>query len=139
MTYYLDELVPGMSESIVRTVTEHDIELFGEATGDRNPVHFDETFAGQTIFKGRVAHGALSAGFISAVLGMKIPGPGAIFVSLTVRFKAAVRIGDAVETVCTVREIAGKRRVTFDCVCKVGDLVVTEGEAVVVPPGRPKG
>ena len=140
MTYYIEDLKPGMSESFAKTVTERDIELFGEVSGDVNPVHFDEAFASKTIFKGRIAHGVLSASYISTVLGMKMPGPGTIFMSLTTKFKAPVRIGDEVTATCTVREvIAEKRRVIFDCACKVGDLVVIEGEAMVMAPSRPKG
>ena len=81
MTYYIEDLKPGMSESFTKTVTERDIELFGEVSGDVNPVHFDEAFASKTIFKGRIAHGVLSASYISTVLGMKMPGPGTIFMS----------------------------------------------------------
>ncbi len=76
MTYYIEDLKPGMAESFSKTVTERDIELFGEVSGDVNPVHFDEEFAKTTIFKGRIAHGVLSASYISTVLGMKMPGPG---------------------------------------------------------------
>ncbi|MBV8977389.1 MAG: MaoC family dehydratase [Alphaproteobacteria bacterium] len=140
MTYTIDDLKPGMSEGYTRTVTERDIELFGEVSGDVNPVHFDEAFAATTIFKGRIAHGMLSASYISTVLGMKMPGPGTIFMSLTTRFKAPVRIGDTVATTCTVREVnAEKRRVLFDCVCKVGETTVVEGEALVMAPARAKG
>ncbi len=78
---YIDELKPGMSASLDHTVTERDVHLFGEATGDMNPVHFDEEFARRTVFRGRVAHGALSIGFISAVVGTKLPGEGSIFLS----------------------------------------------------------
>ncbi|HVV63930.1 MAG TPA: MaoC family dehydratase [Rhizomicrobium sp.] len=139
MTYYLDELKPGMSESFTRTVAARDLDLFGEVSGDRNPVHFDEGYAKSTIFKGRIAHGMLSASYISTVLGMQIPGPGTIFLGLTVRFKAPVRIGDTVVTICAVREIdVQKRRAIFDCVCKVGEVSVIEGEATVMPPSRPK-
>ena len=139
MTYFIDELKPGMSESLSKTVSERDIELFGEVSGDTNPVHFDEEFARTTMFKGRIAHGMLSASYISTVLGMKMPGPGTIFMSLTTRFKAPVRIGDTVTTVCTVREVnAEKRRVVFDCVCKVADTTVIEGEAMVMAPSRAK-
>jgi len=139
MAYYIEDLKPGMSESFSKTVSEHDIALFGEVSGDTNPVHFNEEFAKTTPFKGRIAHGVLTASYISTVLGMKMPGPGTIFMSLTTRFKAPVRIGDTVTAVCTVREIVlEKRRVTFDCVCKVGDTVVIEGEALVMPPARPK-
>lgn len=139
MPYYIEDLKPGMSESFSHTVTERDIELFGEVSGDMNPAHFDAAFAATTPFKTRIAHGVLSASYISTVLGMKMPGPGSIFISLTTRFKAPVRIGDTVTATCTVKEVlAEKRRVSFDCACKVGDTVVVEGEAVVMPPPRPK-
>ena len=137
MTYYIDELKPGLSESLTKTVTERDVELFGEVSGDKNPVHFDEEYAKGTIFRGRIAHGMLSASYISTVLGMQIPGPGTIFMSATTRFKAPVRIGDAVVTTCTVREVnSEKRRVIFDCVCRVKDTTVIEGEALVMAPSR---
>ena len=138
MPYYMEDLKPGMSESFSRTVTERDIQLFGEISGDMNPAHFDEEWAKKTIFKGRIAHGVLTASYISTVLGMKMPGPGTIFVALGTQFKAPVRIGDTVVATCTVREvIPEKRRVLFDCVCKVGDTVVIEAEASVMPPKRP--
>ena len=138
MTYYIDDLKPGMSESFTKTVTERDVELFGEVSGDVNPVHFDEAFAAGTIFKGRIAHGVLSSSYISTVLGMKMPGPGTIFMALTTRFKAPVRIGDTVTATCTVREgHPEKRRVVFDCACKVGDRTVVDGEAMVMAPARP--
>jgi 3-hydroxybutyryl-CoA dehydratase len=136
--YYYEDLKPGMSASFTKTVTERDVELFGEVSGDRNPVHFDEAFARATIFRGRVAHGVLAISYISNVLGNEIPGPGTIFVSATTRFKAPVRIGDTVVTVCTVRELLEKRRVVFDCACSVAGNVVVESEAVVMAPGRPK-
>ena len=137
MTYYIDELKVGMSKSLTKTVTERDVELFGEVSGDRNPVHFDEDYAKGTIFKGRIAHGMLSASYISTVLGMQIPGPGTIFMSATTRFRAPVRIGDTVVTTCTVREVnVEKRRVMFDCICKVKDTTVVEGEALVMAPAR---
>lgn len=139
MPYYADDLKPGMSESYTRTVTERDIQLFGEVSGDMNPAHFDEEWAKTTMFKGRIAHGVLSSSYISTVLGMKMPGPGTIFMSLTTRFKAPVRIGDTVTATCTVRDVVlDKRRVTFDCVCKVGDTTVVDGEALVMAPARPK-
>jgi len=139
MPYYIDDLKPGMSESFTRTVTESDIQKFGEVSGDMNPAHFDEEWAKTTMFKGRIAHGVLSASYISTVLGMKMPGPGTIFMSLTTRFKAPVRIGDTVVATCTVREVVtDKRRVVFDCVCKVGDTTVVDGEAMVMAPARPK-
>ena len=139
MTYYIDDIKPGMSESFTKTISERDIQLFGEVSGDTNPVHFDEEFAKTTIFKGRIAHGVLSASYISTVLGMQMPGPGTIFVSMATRFLAPVRIGDTVTATCTVREVLPeKRRVVFDCVCKVGETTVVEGEATVMPPRAPK-
>jgi 3-hydroxybutyryl-CoA dehydratase len=133
---YLDELQPGMSASMERVVTERDIQLFGEATGDMNPVHFDEDFARRTIFRGRVAHGALSVGFISAVIGTKLPGAGTIFVSASIVFKSPVRIGDTVVTTVTIREVLGREAI-LDCVCKVGDRLMLESEARVLVPKRP--
>jgi 3-hydroxybutyryl-CoA dehydratase len=136
MTYYLDELKPGLSESISRIVSERDVELFGEASGDRNPVHFDEAYARKTIFRGRIVHGALSIGFVSAVIGNKLPGAGTIFMSANVVFKLPVRIGETVVTTVTVREING-REVLLDCVCKVGEREVLTAEAQVLAPRRP--
>ena len=137
MSYAIEDLSPGMSASVVRTVTERDIALFGEVSGDTNPVHFDDAFARATPFKGRIAHGVLAASYLSTVLGMEMPGPGTIFVGLNVRFKAPVRIGDTVKATCTVREVLlERRRVIFDCACSVGDVVVLEGEATVMPPRK---
>jgi 3-hydroxybutyryl-CoA dehydratase len=138
MTVYLEDIAPGMSRTAERTVTERDIQLFGEATGDMNPVHFDEEYARATLFRGRVAHGLLSVGYISAVLGMELPGPGTIFVSANIAFKAPVRIGDTVRTVCTVKSIGEGRAVTIACQCFVGDTLVVDGEAQVLAPRRPK-
>ena len=138
MTYYLDTLAPGQSEQLSHTVTERDVELFGEATGDRNPVHFDEAYAKKTVFRGRVAHGALTMGFVSAVIGTRLPGAGTIFLGCSAAFKAPVRIGDTVVTICTVRGIEG-REALLDCQCRVGDTVVMEAEARVLAPRRPPG
>jgi 3-hydroxybutyryl-CoA dehydratase len=137
--YYVDDLKPGMSARFEKTVSERDVALFGEVSGDMNPVHFDEEFARRTVFRGRIVHGVLCLSYISTVLGMKMPGPGTIFMSATSRFKAPVRIGDTIVTTCTVKEaVPEKRRVLFDCVCKVGDTVAVEGEALVMAPARSK-
>ena len=137
MTYYYEDLKVGQSESLSHTVTARDIELFGEATGDFNPVHFDEAYARKTVFRGRVAHGALSIGFISAVVGMKLPGPGTIFVSATINFKGPVRIGETVVTTCTVVEVGERRKVVLDCHCSVDGKVVVETQVVVLAPKKP--
>src|SRR3954464_15809070 len=137
MTVYYEELSVGQSASSQHTVTERDIQLFGEATGDMNPVHFDEDYARKTLFRGRVAHGVLTLGFMSAVLGNQLPGAGAIFVSSTTRFKGPVRIGDTVHTVCTVKEIRERREVVMACECSVAGKIVVEAEALVLAPKKP--
>ena len=137
VSVYYEDLKVGQSASIENTVTEEDVQAFGKATGDMNPVHFDEEYAKKTLFKGRVAHGVLSIGFISAVLGMKLPGEGTIFVSAKVEFKAPVRIGDTVVTTGTVKEIGERRRVEMDCLCTVNGNPVVTGEALVLAPKRP--
>ena len=138
--HYLEDLSIGQSASYTRTITESDIQQFGAVSGDLNPLHFDDDYAKKTIFRGRIAHGMLSASFLSTVLGTQLPGAGSIFLSATIRFKAPVRIGDTVTAICTVREIfVPKGRVTFDCICKVGDTVVIEGEAMVKVPSRGTG
>ena len=137
MTVYLEDIQVGMTDTYTRTVSERDVQLFGEATGDMNPVHFDEEYARKTIFRGRVAHGALTVGFVSAVVGNELPGAGTIFTGATIALKAPVRIGDTVVTSCTVRAVEG-RQVVLDCVCRVGETVVLESEVRVIAPKRPK-
>jgi 3-hydroxybutyryl-CoA dehydratase len=137
MTVYLEDLKVGMSAGLTHTVTEQDIELFGQATGDRNPVHFDEAFARKTVFRGRVAHGALLIGYVSAVIGNALPGPGTIFSGATIAFKAPVRLGDTVIVTCTVSAIEG-RNVTLDCTGRVGEQVVAEMRAHAIAPKKPR-
>jgi 3-hydroxybutyryl-CoA dehydratase len=137
--HFIEDLSVGQSASYTKTVTEADIVKFAEVSGDNNPVHLDEAFAQSTMFKGRIAHGMLSAGFISTVIGTKLPGSGTIYMSQTLRFKAPVRIGDTVTATCTITEIIPeKRRAVLTTVCKVGDTVVIEGEALVMVPARGK-
>jgi 3-hydroxybutyryl-CoA dehydratase len=129
----LEDLCVGQSARRSRTVTEADIAAFAAVTGDENPVHMDEAYAATTPFKGRIAHGMLSAGYISAVLGVDLPGPGAIYLSQSLRFRRPVRIGDTVEARVTVAAIdADKARVTLETVCSVGGKPVVDGEAVVL-------
>ncbi len=136
-SYCIEELVIGQEAFIEKPVMESDIEIFAELTGDHNPVHLDETYAVGTFFKGRIAHGMLSAGFISAVIGMKLPGPGAIYMSQTLRFLAPVRIGDQVKTVVRVETIdLVKKRSQLQCWCEVAGKRVVEGEALVYVPSR---
>src|SRR3954465_3149591 len=136
---YLDEISDGMTAVFSKTVTEADIVLYAGISGDTNPVHLDEEFAKPTMFKGRIAHGMLTAGFISAVLGTKLPGPGSIYLSQSLKFKAPVRIGDTVRARVTVSAIdQEKARVTFATTCHVGDKIVLDGEAQLLVPRRPQ-
>jgi len=131
--YYLEDLQVGMSSVYSKTVTEADIIMFAGVSGDTNPVHLDEAFAAETPFKGRIAHGMLGASLLSTVFGTKLPGPGCIYVSQDLRFKAPVRIGDTVVAKVTISEIVPeKRRVTFACECLVGDTVVIDGAATLM-------
>ena len=134
---FLEDMTVGQSASVTKVVSEKDVEMFAEVSTDRNPVHLDQAYAETTMFKTRIAHGMLSAGFISAALGTKLPGQGTIYLSQSLKFRAPVKLGDEVTTKVTVKDIvAEKKRVVFDTVCSVGDTVVIDGEAVVMPPTR---
>ena len=136
--YYLEDLKVGMTACYARTVTEADVVLFAGISGDTNPVHLNEEFAKETLFQGRIAHGMLSASFISTVLGTKLPGPGCIYLSQSLKFKAPVKIGDTVKARVTVSAIdQEKARVTFATTCHVGDKIVLDGEAQLMVPRRP--
>ncbi|MEM9878019.1 MAG: MaoC family dehydratase [Pseudomonadota bacterium] len=129
------ELTLGQSDFFEKTVTEADIVAFAGVSGDTNPVHLSQDYAQQTQFKTRIAHGMLGASFLSAVFGTKLPGPGCIYLSQTLKFKAPVKIGDTVRASVRVAELLeDKKFVRFDCTCSVGDTVVTEGEALVLVP-----
>ena len=135
--YYLEDLAVGMTARMARTVTEADIVLFAGVSGDTNPVHLNELYAAKTMFGGRIAHGMLTAGLISAVFGTKLPGPGAIYVSQNLRFKAPVRAGDTVEAKVTIMDITPeRRRVAMQTVCSVGEKVILDGDAVLMVPSR---
>lgn len=136
--YFLEDLSVGMEASLTRTVRASDIQQLAEVSGDFNPVHFDETFAAQTMFKRPIAHGMLGASYISAVFGTQLPGPGAIYISQTLNFRGPVYVGDEVTaTVRIVEMMAEKKRAMFHTVCKVRDKVVLEGEAVLLVQKRP--
>ena len=133
----IEDLKVGDSASFQKTVTAADIDLFAQVTGDTNPVHLDEAYASTTMFKGRIAHGMLLAGFISTVLGTKLPGPGAIYMKQELLFRAPVRIGDTVVATATVTELfPEKKRAAFKTVCSVGETVVVEGTALLLVPSR---
>lgn len=135
--YDFEDLNEGMTACFSKTITEADIQLFAEVSGDRNSVHLDEAFAQATPFKGRIAHGMLAASVISAALAGRLPGPGSVYLGQSLRFKAPVRPGDEVTVTVTVRELLPeKRRVTLSTICTVDDLPVIEGEALVMPTSR---
>jgi 3-hydroxybutyryl-CoA dehydratase len=134
--YEFADLRVGMCATFAKTITEADIVLFAAVSGDNNAIHINEEFAAGTIFKGRIAHGMLSASVISAAIANKLPGPGSIYVSQSLRFRAPVRADDTVRATVTVKEMI-PGRFLLATVCTVGGLVVIEGEALVALPAPP--
>jgi 3-hydroxybutyryl-CoA dehydratase len=135
--YDIEDLKVGMSASFAKTITEADIVLFAAASGDNNAVHINEEFAQTTQFKGRIAHGMLSASVISAAIAGRLPGPGTIYLGQNLRFKAPVRPGDTVHATVTVKELmTEKRRVTLTTTCTVAGKVVVDGDALVMPTSK---
>lgn len=130
--YDIEDLHEGMSAGFAKTITEADIILFAGASGDNNAIHINDEFARSTPFGGRIAHGFLTASVISAAVANRLPGPGTIYISQQMNFRAPVRPGDTVQATVTVREIqADRARVVLETVCRVGDTVVVDGEALV--------
>jgi 3-hydroxybutyryl-CoA dehydratase len=129
----LEELTVGRTAQFAKTVTEADVTLFAGVTGDFNPVHVDAVAAAKTRFGGRIAHGMLSAGLISAAIANRLPGPGSIYLGQTLRFTLPVRIGDTITATITVSEILTKRRVKLTTICtnQNGETVL-DGEATVM-------
>ena len=131
--YDLDDLRIGMSATFAKTITEADIVLFAAVSGDNNAVHVNAEYAATTIFKSRIAHGMLSASVISAAIANKLPGPGSIYLSQSLRFIAPVRAGDTVHAVIVVKDIVCERsRVLLSTDCTVSGVVVISGEALVL-------
>ena len=138
-TIYLEDLEIGMTRSLTKVIDEHAINLFAEVSEDRNPIHLDQTAGEASIFKTRIAHGMLSAGLFSALIGERLPGHGTIYMAQNLRFTAPVRIGETVTATVTVTDInVAKRRVALDCVAMVGETVVIKGDALVLAPSRTK-
>ncbi|KAF0675779.1 MaoC family dehydratase [Profundibacterium mesophilum] len=134
-TICIEDIEIGMSRHLWKDVTDRDIELFSEVSTDRNPVHLDETYAQETIFGGRIAHGMLTAGLISAVIGEQLPGHGTIYMGQTLKFLGPVRPGDRVRAEVTVTAIdLPRRRVELATKCVVDGKVVLQGEATVLAP-----
>jgi 3-hydroxybutyryl-CoA dehydratase len=129
-----NEIKIGQTAEYERTITEDDIEKFAEVSGDYNPVHMDEEYAKQTMFKGRIAHGMLSASFISTVIASKLPGPGSIYLKQDLVFRKPVRIGDKITAkVEIVSKNAEKKRITLSTICSNKEnQIVIDGEALVM-------
>lgn len=137
MTRRYSEIRVGDRAFVAKTVSEADVYLFAGITGDLNPAHVNEEIMKTSKFGGRIAHGMLVAGFISAVLGMQLPGPGTIYLSQTIQFKAPVRIGDTVRAEAEVVEKLDKGRIRLRTTCSIQDgTIVADGEALVIAPRR---
>lgn len=136
-TIYLDEIEVGMMRSVTKEITDKDIEMFAAVSTDHNPVHLDDDYAKGTMFKGRIAHGMLTAGLISAVIGEQLPGHGTIYMGQNLKFMAPVRPGDVVTAEVEVTSVVPeKRRVTMSTRCLVAGKEVLTGEATVLAPTR---
>jgi len=134
-TICIEDIEMGMMRYVQKTVTDRDIEMFAEVSTDHNPVHLDDAYAQDTIFEGRIAHGMLTAGLVSAVIGEQLPGHGTIYMGQNLKFLAPVRPGDTVRAEVEVIDIDyAKRRVKLDCRCLVEGKKVLIGEATVLAP-----
>lgn len=130
----MDQIEVGQSASYSKTITETDVYLFAGISGDANPVHLNDVYAKETMFKGRIAHGMLTASLISTVLGMYLPGPGAIYAGQNLKFLAPVYFNDTLTATCTVKEkLPERKRVIMDCkVTNQNGVVVISGEATLI-------
>jgi len=135
--YCIEDLSLGMEATFAKVISDADIQSFSVVSGDTNPVHLDDAYAGKTRFGGRIAHGMLSASLISAVIGTRLPGPGAIYMSQSLRFRTPVKPGDTVSARVVVSAMdERRRRVTLTCEAHVGDTLVIDGEAMVMVPSK---
>ncbi len=135
--FTIDQMEVGMSRSYAKTITETDIVMFAAASGDINPAHLNQEYAEKTPFGGRIAHGILTAGVISACIANRLPGAGTIYLGQTLKFKAPVRPGDTVTAIVTVKSLdAEKNRLVLDTICQVAGKTVLEGEATVLAPKK---
>lgn len=135
--YFFEDLEVGMTAAYARTIGPADLVMFAGISGDTNPMHLNEEYAAATMFQGTIAHGFLSSSFISTVIGTRLPGPGCVYVSQSLKFKAPVRPGDTVTARATVTDLdPARNRATLRTTCTVGETVVIDGEAVVLVPSR---
>ena len=139
MGYFFEDLAVGMEATYAKKITDEDVQAFADLSGDTNPVHLDDAYAAGTIFKQRIAHGFLTASLLSTVLGTKLPGPGCIYLSQSLKFRAPVRIGDEVVAKAKITSLdAEKGRAVFLTECAVNGKNVVDGEAVLMVPRREK-
>lgn len=135
--FYFEDLTVGQTAAFSKTITEVDVTMFAGISGDTNPLHLSDDFAQSTVFGERVAHGMLTASLVSTLIGTRLPGPGCIYMSQSLRFTAPVKLGDTVNTRATINSLnKEKKRAEMDTVCLVGDEVVLEGTALVKVPSR---
>lgn len=131
----IEEIEIGMKTSYSQTISDADIKAFSGISGDKNPVHMDENYAGKSQFKKRIAHGLMSASYFSALFGTKIPGEGCVYVSQSLEFKRPVYIGDTVTATVIVEKVdLKKRRVFFRTICEVNNKLVIDGKAELFVP-----
>lgn len=136
-TCYFEDLAVGMRETFVKTVKNEDVIGFAELSGDHNPIHLSEHFARKTRFGGRIVHGLYTASLISALIGMRLPGPGSVYISQSLNFRGPVKIGDDILISVEVVELIAKgRRVRLQCECAVEGKVVLDGEGILSVPAR---
>ena len=134
---YFEDLEVGQTACFGKTITDAEIAAFAGVSGDTNPVHLHDEFAAATPFKARIAHGMLGAAYISTLIGTRLPGPGCIYVSQNLRFKAPVKVGDTLTAFVTIEElIPQKTFIKMKTQCKVGDKVVIDGEATIMVPSK---
>ncbi|WP_373236602.1 MaoC family dehydratase [Cohaesibacter celericrescens] len=137
-TVYYQDMSIGQSESFSHIVREEDIAAFAAVSGDHNPIHTDKDYGQASQFGSNIAHGLYTASLFSALLGMRLPGPGAIYLSQTLKFSAPVRVGDKIDVAVTINEMIDRgRRVVLKCEARVGNTLVLSGEATVVAPKKP--
>ena len=134
-TIPLEKISTGMTVSYSQTITDADVKAYAGLSGDHNPIHVSDEYASSSRYRKRIAHGLMSAGFFSALFGMRLPGPGCVYVSQSLSFKRPVYIGDTVVASVKVKSVdIERRRVLFETVCTVGSKAVISGEAEIYIP-----
>lgn len=135
ISYKINEIEIGMSANYSQTITDADIKQFASVSGDKNPIHMDDVYANDSRYKGRIAHGMLSASFFSALFGTQLPGEGCVYVSQNLNFKRPIYIGDTINAKVEVDKVDVRgKKVSFKTICTVKNKIVTDGSAVIFIP-----